>query len=148
LKISLFNLFLDFVAKTNVDALAVSFGNLHGKYRGDPSLDLARLSKIRAITNTPLVMHGGSGLSEKDYKAIVAHGISNIHFYTYLAIGVWPDLEKRTNEIGRHPSYREIIKWTIEYYHHEAKKVMDMLDSTDKATVANRKSVYSDTIIK
>jgi fructose/tagatose bisphosphate aldolase len=40
-------------------------------------------------------MHGGSGLTERDYKNVVANGISDVHFYSYLAAGVWPELEKR-----------------------------------------------------
>lgn len=139
---------VDFVTKTNVDALAVSFGNLHGKYRGEPQLDLERLRKISSVVDIPLVMHGGSGLTVKDYKNVVANGISDVHFYSYLAAGVWPELERRTKEKGRNPIYHEMMSWTIEYYFNEAKKVIDMLDSSDKASTAFGNSIYFDIIKK
>jgi fructose-bisphosphate aldolase class II len=139
---------VDFITKTDVDALAVSFGNLHGKYRGEPVLDLERLRKIASSVDVPLVMHGGSGLTERDYKNVVANGISDIHFYSYLAAGVWPDLEKRTRALGRSPIYHEVINWTIEYYYNEAKKVIDMLDSYNKAAAAPKESIYLDILKK
>ena len=139
---------VDFVEKTNVDALAVSFGNLHGKYRGEPQLDLERLRKISSLVDIPLVMHGGSGLTAKDYKNVVANGIADVHFYSYLAANVWPELERRAKEIGRSPIYHEIMSWTIEYYFNEAKKVIDMLDSSNKANTACEKSLYFELIKK
>lgn len=138
----------DFVSKTNVDALAVSFGNLHGKYKGEPVLDLERLRKISNITDIPLVMHGGSGLTEKDYRNCVANGISDIHFYSYLAAGVWPELEKRVKQLGRNPIYHEIMSWTIEYYINEANKVIDMLDSANKSNAKTQSSLYMDVLKK
>ncbi|MHB8065823.1 MAG: class II fructose-bisphosphate aldolase [Ruminiclostridium sp.] len=140
------NKVVDFVAKTNVDALAVSFGNLHGKYRGEPILDLDRLRKISTITDVPLVMHGGSGLTAKDYKNVVANGMSDVHFYSYLSDGVWPEFERKTKEIGRSPKYHEIMSWTIEYYFNETKKVIDMLDSSNKASTTCQNSIYFDII--
>lgn len=136
----------DFVSRTGVDALAVSIGNLHGKYRSEPRLDLERLRKISSIVDIPLVMHGGSGLTPEDYKNVVANGISDIHFYSYLAADVWPELQKRTKEIGRNPIYHEIMGWTIEYYFNAAKKVMDMLNSSNKANATSEKSLYFDVI--
>ncbi|MBM3933438.1 MAG: class II fructose-bisphosphate aldolase [SAR202 cluster bacterium] len=53
-----------FVIDTGIDALAVCIGNVHGKYRGEPSLDFDRLGAIRAATPVPLVLHGASGLPE------------------------------------------------------------------------------------
>lgn len=139
---------VDFVSKTKVDALAVSIGNLHGKYRSEPQLDLDRLRKISSITEVPLVLHGGSGLTEKDYRNVVANGISDVHFYSYLAAGVWPELERRTKEIGRSPIYHEMMSWTIEYYYNEAKKVIDMLESSNKSNTACQNSIYFDIINK
>jgi len=52
----------EFVAKSGVDFLAVTIGNVHGKYHGDPQLDFDRLAKIRQQLQIPLVLHGASGL--------------------------------------------------------------------------------------
>ena len=72
----------EFVKKTNVDALAVAVGTVHGLYKGEPDLDFDRLSKIRKTVDLPLVLHGGSGLSNQDFKQAVNHGINKINYFT------------------------------------------------------------------
>ena len=57
----------DFIAATGTDILAVSFGTSHGLYKGEPHLSFDVLKEIRKRTLTPLVMHGGSGVSDEDY---------------------------------------------------------------------------------
>ena len=71
-----------FVTKTGVDALAVAIGNSHGKYKGIPDLDFERLAAIRDATGIPLVLHGGSGLSEQDFRTAVSLGIAKINFFS------------------------------------------------------------------
>ncbi|HEX2945217.1 MAG TPA: class II fructose-bisphosphate aldolase [Clostridia bacterium] len=137
---------VDFVSRTGVDALAVSIGNIHGKYRSEPRLDLQRLREISSRSEVPLVMHGGSGLTAADYRNVVENGISDVHFYSYLAAGVWPELKKRTEEIGRDPIYHELMNWTIEYYFKAAGNVIDMLNSANRANIGAGKSIYSDLI--
>lgn len=94
-----------FVASTKVDSLAVSFGTVHGKYFTDPELDFQRISAIRsATTNFPLVMHGGSGVSDEDYRLAIDAGIRKINYYTYmnLAAGAAVKIEtmkKQNNEM-------------------------------------------------
>lgn len=72
----------DFVERTNVDALAVAIGTAHGAYKSKPKLDINRLSEIAHTIDTPLVLHGGSGLSDEDFKSCVANGISKINIFT------------------------------------------------------------------
>lgn len=72
----------DFVKRTGIDALAVAIGNSHGRYRGVPKLDLSRLKAIHETVNIPLVLHGGSGLSDDDFRQSVLRGICKINFYT------------------------------------------------------------------
>ena len=72
----------DFVQKTGIDALAVAIGNAHGKYKGEPKLDFERLQNIRHSAGIPLVLHGGSGISEADFKRAISLGIHKINFYT------------------------------------------------------------------
>lgn len=71
-----------FVEKTGIDALAVAVGTVHGLYKGKPELDLARLEKIRDELSLPLVLHGGSGLTDQDFTNAVNSGINKINFYT------------------------------------------------------------------
>ena len=72
----------DFVEKTGIDALAVAIGNSHGKYKGEPKLDFDRLKKIKDQVNIPLVLHGGSGISDTDFRKAISLGIAKINFYT------------------------------------------------------------------
>ena len=74
-----------FVAETEVDALAVSIGSAHGVYRGDPELDLDLLDRIRDRVEVPLVLHGGSGISDEDFRAAIRHGICKVNIYTAMA---------------------------------------------------------------
>lgn len=74
-----------FVEETGIDALACAFGTVHGLYVKEPKLDFDRLSEIDALVSVPLVMHGGSGVSEEDYRRVIARGIAKINYYTYMA---------------------------------------------------------------
>jgi len=73
-----------FVERTGVDCLAVSIGTIHGRMKGIPKLDYARLAKIRDSTSIPLVIHGGSGLSDDQYRKLITNGATKINFFTAL----------------------------------------------------------------
>ena len=74
-----------FVNETGIDALACSFGTAHGLYLTKPKLDMSVLENVKARVDIPLVMHGGSGVSEEDYKKVIARGVRKINYYTYMA---------------------------------------------------------------
>lgn len=74
-----------FVERTGVDSLAVSIGTVHGRMKGVPKLDYARLAKIRDAMPVPLVIHGGSGLTDEQYRKLISHGVAKINYYTALA---------------------------------------------------------------
>ncbi len=76
---------VDFVAKTGIDALACAFGTAHGFYKDAPKLDFERLSKINSLIDVPIVMHGGSGVSNDDYREVIKRGVRKINYYTYMA---------------------------------------------------------------
>ena len=76
-----------FVEETGVDALAISFGTVHGVYKTTPKLSFKVIEEVRKSTgDLPLVMHGGSGLSADDYHTAIAKGIRKINYYTYGAL--------------------------------------------------------------
>lgn len=76
----------EFVRKTGVDALTVSFGSMHGAYKKPPVLDIELLDKIRAACgDTALVMHGASGIDFDQVKRSVRHGVRKINFYTMIS---------------------------------------------------------------
>lgn len=66
------------------DALAVSIGNAHGVYKETPKLDFDALDRINSTTETPLVLHGGSGICDKDIQKAIKTGINKINFHTEL----------------------------------------------------------------
>ena len=75
---------LRFVRETGIDALAVAVGNAHGDYKFPPRLDFDRISEIAQLTGTPLVLHGGSGLSDADFQEAAARGICKVNIFTDL----------------------------------------------------------------
>ena len=72
----------DFVERTGVDALAVAVGNAHGDYKFPPKLDFDRISDIAERTGVPLVLHGGSGLSDSDFRTAIQRGICKVNIFT------------------------------------------------------------------
>ncbi len=75
-----------FVEATGVDALAIAIGTAHGAYKSKPKLDIARLQQIRAALDTPLVLHGGSGLSDDDFRNTIQNGIAKVNIFTDLCL--------------------------------------------------------------
>ena len=91
----------EFAERTGVDALAVAVGTAHGVYKVKPKLDVERLRAIRAATDVPLVLHGGSGLSDEDFRAVVAAGIAKVNIFTdLLAAGARVQSECAAAKIG------------------------------------------------
>jgi fructose-bisphosphate aldolase class II len=75
----------EFVERTNIDALAASFGTVHGIYVKEPNLDFSRLASIYKNIEKPVVMHGGSGLPVEDYVKAIHAGVRKINYYSYVA---------------------------------------------------------------
>lgn len=76
---------VEFCRETGIDALAPSFGTAHGIYKSKPVLDLERVRLISEKTGLPLVMHGGSGVSDADYRTSIQYGIRKINYYSYMS---------------------------------------------------------------
>ena len=72
----------DFVRRTKVDALAIAVGNAHGDYKFPPKLDFDRISEIADAVDVPLVLHGGSGLTDNDFKEAIRRGIAKVNIFT------------------------------------------------------------------
>ena len=76
----------EFVKRTGVDSLAVAIGTAHGVYKGEPKLDLGRLSEIHKVVDIPLVLHGTSGVPDETVKECVKRGICKVNYATDLRI--------------------------------------------------------------
>jgi len=71
--------------QTGVDFLAVSIGTVHGRMKGKPELDFQRLKQINEALGIPLVIHGGTGLSDDQFRRLIANGVAKINYYTALS---------------------------------------------------------------
>lgn len=74
-----------FCKTTGIDALAIAFGTAHGFYTAQPKLDYDVVKNCAKATGLPLVMHGGSGVSEEGFKKSIANGIRKINYYSYMS---------------------------------------------------------------
>jgi fructose-bisphosphate aldolase class II len=74
-----------FCEETGVDALAIAFGTAHGFYTAEPKLDFDVVKNVAKATGLPLVMHGGSGVSEEGFKKSIKNGIRKINYYSYMS---------------------------------------------------------------
>ena len=74
----------EFVERTGVDILAIAIGTAHGFYKGEPKLDFDRIDVIRHRIDTPLVLHGGSGIPTESVKRAISLGMSKVNFATEL----------------------------------------------------------------
>lgn len=78
----------EFVNRTGVDLLAPAVGNMHGVFKGadNPDLKIDLIKEIREEAGVPLVLHGGSGVTDEDMRKAIKAGISIIHVSTEMRI--------------------------------------------------------------
>lgn len=121
-----------FVAETGVDTLAVAVGTAHGLYDGEPKLALDRLAALRDRLDVPLVLHGGSGLSDDQYRAAIARGIAKINIFTNLAI----EAAARTRAAAQNPdsSLHALTAQIREGFRVECERLLDVFGATGQAS--------------
>lgn len=86
-----------FCERTGIDALAVAIGNAHGNYPTAPKLAFHVLEKIHEKTDVPLVLHGGSGITDEDFQKAISLGIVKVN----IATASFQSLTKRAEEYLR-----------------------------------------------
>ena len=109
--------------ETNAHLIAPSFGTVHGVYKGEPKLNFELLDEIKEKIDTPLVMHGGSGLSEENFKMSISRGISKININTELKHAWTKAIRKYLSE---NPDETDPV-YIIESVSSEIKKVVSNL---------------------
>ena len=118
----------DFVERTNIDGLAASFGTVHGIYMKEPNLDFDRLKEIYKNIQRPVVMHGGSGLSEEEYITAINNGVRKINYYSYAAqagaFAVKDYLDKEPN-----PFYHDLAVVAKDALKQDLKKAMQVFSN-------------------
>ncbi len=103
-----------FVKTTGIDALACSFGTVHGLYITEPKLDFDRISQIKSRIGLPIVMHGGSGVSDQDFRKCINNGVRKINYYTYLAKAGGMHVKEKSMESEGYVYYHDVTLWGIE----------------------------------
>jgi fructose-bisphosphate aldolase class II len=126
----------DFVQRTGVDVLAISFGNVHGVYHRPPRLDLQRVRAIRERVAVPLAMHGGSGLNDAEYPPIIAAGISKLGYYSAMGLAAVDFL--RSTLAAAEPttlSYHYTITAMVGFFRAETEHIIHLANCEGRASV-------------
>ena len=123
-----------FISRTKADALAVAFGTAHGIYLKKPILDIKRLAAINNLVNgVPLVMHGGSGLSNLDITNSIENGIRKINYYTGMAISTAESTKEYLDGIKDQVFYHNLMMKAIDSVTSDIAKSMRLFGSSGKA---------------
>ena len=119
-----------FIEKTGVDALAIAIGTAHGAYKEKPCLDLERLKAIRNKIDTPLVLHGGSGLSNDDFRNTIKYGIAKINIFTDLCLAGTDSVKEA---ISKGTDYLDMRNLKVQKIKQAVKAKIKLFGSENKA---------------
>lgn len=98
------------VKATSVDSLAVGIGSAHGFYQGKPELNFKRLAEINKAIDTPLVLHGGTGIPQEDIQRAIKEGINKVNVGTIIHCTYMNNLREELNRAGDNPYTLDIMK--------------------------------------
>ena len=119
-----------YLEATGVDALSVAIGSAHGVYKKKPMLNIERLKEISSAVKVPLVLHGGSGLSDDDFKNTIRNGIAKVNIFTDLCLaGERAMKDGEEKKLG----YLETRNLKVEYIKEAVKHKMALFGSVNKA---------------
>ena len=119
-----------YLEATGVDALAVAIGSAHGIYKKKPMLNIERLKEISSAVKVPLVLHGGSGLSDDDFKNTIRNGIAKVNIFTDLCLaGERAMKDGEEKKLG----YLETRNLKVDYIKEAVKHKMALFGSVNKA---------------
>lgn len=99
----------EFVERTGVDALAVAVGTIHGFYKSEPNIDFERIATICSLTDVPIVLHGGTGVSDADFRRAISCGISKINVGTELKYAYSDTLKKAVAQAPNEHDPRKLM---------------------------------------
>ena len=123
----------EFVERTGVNSLAVAIGTAHGMYKGEPKLDLDRLSAIREVVSIPLVLHGGSGIPDSKVQESIRRGICKVNYATELRITYTEAVTKYLSENPDTIDPKKYNKAAMEAVKNFVKEKMTVCGSVNKA---------------
>lgn len=118
----------DYVERTGVDALAISVGNAHGAYKLPPKLDFERIRTIASEVKVPLVLHGGSGLTDDDFRKAIHDGISKVNIFTDINVAAAEAAAREFNS-GKGKGLTDLILPAVDAIKQECEKKMTLFSS-------------------
>lgn len=122
----------DYVEKTGVDALAIAVGNAHGAYKLPPKLDFERIRTIAQAVDVPLVLHGGSGLTDNDFRQAIQEGISKVNIFTDINVAAAKAALDQFTDVNK--GMIDLIPAQVEAVKQETIKKMQLFDSVGKVS--------------
>lgn len=136
----------DFVEKTGIDALAIAVGTAHGAYKLPPKLDFERIRTIANTVDVPLVLHGGSGLTDNDFKRAIEEGISKINIFTDINIAAVEAEFKKFENMSK--GIIDLIPAAVEAVKQETLKKMTLFSSVGKGNVQPDKEMIVKAVVE
>jgi len=124
---------VDFVRSTGVDVFAPAIGNAHGVYKAEPVLDVQRVSDIVAQVPVPICLHGGTGLSPRQFDDLIARGCAKVNISTALKLAY---MRAHRDFFERHPEHGDpptLMKFVRERVLATAKEHIALFHSEGKA---------------
>ncbi len=105
----------EYVERTGIDLLAPAVGNIHGMLAvgHDPKLDIARIKSVREAAQVPLVLHGGSGTSDEDFRKAIEAGISIVHINTEIRVAFRDAVKKSLQDDPDEVAPYRIMKGSV-----------------------------------
>ncbi|MBI4691988.1 MAG: class II fructose-bisphosphate aldolase [Candidatus Terrybacteria bacterium] len=124
----------EFVQKTGITRFAGAYGNIHGIAANEPKLDIERIRAIRKILpeNVSLVLHGGSGIPDKQIKEAIAAGINNIHINTEIRVAYIEALRKSLAENPDETVPYKITPQAIEAVKQKVEEKLKLFNSVNR----------------
>jgi len=123
---------VEYLGRTGVDALAISFGTVHGVYKAAPRLSFDVIARVRqAVGGVPLVMHGGSGLSDTDFRESIRQGIRKINYYTYGALAGGRAVVELVKEKGEGLQFHDVAAVATQAIQADVARVMRLFAMED-----------------
>jgi len=124
---------VELVKQTNVDSLAVGIGSAHGFYNGKPQLNFERLDQVNKAIDTPLVLHGGTGIPREDVQNAIKLGINKMNVGTIIHCTYMNSVRAELNRVGDNA-------YTIDVMAAIKKNIKDVVKTWIRTCMANGKA--------
>jgi len=113
--------------ETGIEAMAVAIGNAHGVYKKEPKLNFEILKKIhKSLKDTRLVLHGGSGISQEDFRKTIKNGITKLNVATATFLSVYDQVENQSDKIN---NYFDLSKTEVQGAYKNVKKHIKIFET-------------------